>query len=149
MVSDSGGFGNCKRRRCGAADRIREPQVRRQRQRAGASGSLAAETRGRRGGDGIHGAVLEAGMAGSGAALPEAAPGASALQSRAKRRQNDFGKAKRLTRHKQQFVRDRLRLRNHLEALLEQARIKLSSAVSDLLGQRGRRTPRVLAAGET
>ncbi len=50
---------------------------------------------------------------------------------------------------KQQIVRDRLRLRNHLEALLEQARIKLSSALSDLLGQRGRRTPRVLAAGET
>jgi transposase len=76
-----------------------------------------------------------------------------------KGRKNDFGDARRLTRrlvagelilsfvpeaeqrawrtmtrHKQQLVRDRVRLQNQLEALLEETRIKLSSVISDLRG---------------
>ena len=42
-----------------------------------------------------------------------------------------------VTRRKQQLIRDRVRLQNQLEALLEQAHIKLSSVVSDLLGVSG------------
>ncbi len=91
-----------------------------------------------------------------------------------KGRKNDFGDAKRLTRRlvagelilsfvpdaeqrawrtmtrsKQQLVRDRVRLQNQLEALLEEMRIKLSSVVSDLLGVSGRRILEALADGET
>ena len=44
-----------------------------------------------------------------------------------------------ITRGKHQLVRDRVRLQNQLEALLEEARIKLSSVISDLLGVSGRR----------
>jgi transposase len=91
-----------------------------------------------------------------------------------KGRKNDFGDARRLTRrlvagelilsfvpeaeqrtwrtmtrHKQQLVRDRVRLQNQLEALLEETRIKLSSVVSDLLGASGRRILQALAEGET
>ena len=76
-----------------------------------------------------------------------------------KGRKNDFGDTKRLTRRmaagelilsfvpdaeqrmwrtmtrsKLQLVRDRVRLQNQLEALLEEMRIKLSSVISDLLG---------------
>jgi transposase len=54
-----------------------------------------------------------------------------------------------MTRGKQQLVRDRVRLQNQLEALLEETRIKLSSVVSDLLGVSGRRMLQALAAGET
>ncbi len=54
-----------------------------------------------------------------------------------------------LTRSKQQLVRDRVRLQNQLEALLEEARIKLSSVISDLLGASGRRILEALAGGET
>jgi transposase len=91
-----------------------------------------------------------------------------------KGRKNDFGDAKRLTRRlladelalsfvpaaeqrnwrtmtrgKYQLVRDRVRLQNQLEALLEEARIKLSSVISDLLGVSGRRILQALADGET
>jgi transposase len=91
-----------------------------------------------------------------------------------KGRKNDFGDAKRLTRRlvagelilsfvpdaeqrawrtmtrsKQQLVRDRVRLQNQLEALLEETRIKLSSVISDLLGASGRRILEALAKGET
>jgi transposase len=91
-----------------------------------------------------------------------------------KGRKNDFGDAKRLarrlladelilsfvpdgeqrawrtlTRGKHQLVRDRVRLQNQLEALLEEMRIKLSSVVSDLLGVSGRRILAALAGGET
>lgn len=91
-----------------------------------------------------------------------------------KGRKNDFGDAKRLTRRlladelilsfvpeaeqrswrtitrgKQQLVRDRVRLHSQLEALLEEARIKLSSVISDLLGLSGRRILQALADGET
>lgn len=54
-----------------------------------------------------------------------------------------------VTRRKQQLTRDRVRLQNQLEALLEQAHIKLSSVVSDLLGVSGRRMLQALAEGET
>ena len=91
-----------------------------------------------------------------------------------KGRKNDFRDAKRLTRRlladelilsfvpdaeqrvwrtvtrgKHQLVRDRVRLQNQLEALLEEARIKLSSVISDLLGVSGRRILQALADGET
>jgi transposase len=54
-----------------------------------------------------------------------------------------------ITRGKQQLVRDRVRLQNQLEALLEEGRIKLSSVISDLLGQSGRRIVQAMADGET
>ena len=47
-----------------------------------------------------------------------------------------------------QLVRDRVRLQNQLEALLEETRVKLSSIVSELLGLSGRRILRALADGE-
>lgn len=54
-----------------------------------------------------------------------------------------------LTRGKQQLVRDRVRLQNQLEALLEETRIKLSSVITDLLGASGRRILQALADGES
>jgi transposase len=54
-----------------------------------------------------------------------------------------------ITRAKVQLVRDRVRLQNQLEALLEETRIKLSSVVSQLLGLSGRRILRALAEGES
>jgi transposase len=54
-----------------------------------------------------------------------------------------------ITRGKHQLVRDRVRLQNQLEALLEEARIKLSSVISDLLGVSGRRILEALSKGET
>ena len=42
-----------------------------------------------------------------------------------------------------------MRLQNQLEALLEEAHIKLSSLVSDLLGASARRMLKALAEGET
>jgi transposase len=91
-----------------------------------------------------------------------------------KGRKNDFPDAKRLTRRllagelilsfvpdaeqrtwrtvtrgKLQLVRDRVRLQNQMEGLLEEARIKLSSVISDLLGMSGRRILQAMADGET
>jgi transposase len=54
-----------------------------------------------------------------------------------------------ITRGKLQLVHDRVRLQNQLEALLEEARIKLSSVISDLLGMSGRRILQAMADGET
>lgn len=54
-----------------------------------------------------------------------------------------------LMRRKYQLTRDRVRLQNQLEALLEEAYIKLSSLVSDLLGVSARRMLKGLAEGET
>jgi transposase len=54
-----------------------------------------------------------------------------------------------LTRGRQQLIRDRVRLQNQVEALLEEMRIKLSSVISDLLGVSGRRILAALAKGET
>src|SRR6201997_1679063 len=52
-------------------------------------------------------------------------------------------------RRKYQVTRNRVQLQNRLEALLEEAHIKLSSLVSDLLGASARRMLRALADGET
>ena len=54
-----------------------------------------------------------------------------------------------LTRTRHQRTRDKVRLQNQLEALLEEAHIKLSSLVSDLLGASARRMLKALADGET
>src|SRR5215831_8242752 len=54
-----------------------------------------------------------------------------------------------LSRTRYQRTRDKVRLQNQLEALLEEAHIKLSSLVSDLLGVSARRMLHALADGET
>ncbi len=54
-----------------------------------------------------------------------------------------------VTRAKYQLTRNRVQLQNRLEALLEQAHIKLSSLVSDLLGVSARRMLHALADGAT
>jgi transposase len=54
-----------------------------------------------------------------------------------------------LTRTKYQLTRNRVQLQNRLEALLEEAHIKLSSVVSDLLGVSARRMLDALADGAT
>lgn len=54
-----------------------------------------------------------------------------------------------LTRTRVNNMGDRIRLRNRIEVLLEQARIKLSSLLSDLFGVSGLRMLRALADGET
>ena len=53
-----------------------------------------------------------------------------------------------VTRKKYQLRCDRVRLQNQLEALLEEAHIKLSSLVTDLLGVSARRMLKALADGE-
>src|SRR6266480_141483 len=52
-------------------------------------------------------------------------------------------------RRKYQITRNRVQLHNRLESLLEEAHIKLSSLVSDLLGASARRMLKALADGET
>jgi transposase len=52
-------------------------------------------------------------------------------------------------RRKYQITRNRVQLHNRLESLLEEAHIKLSSLVSDLLGTSARRILQALADGET
>ena len=52
-------------------------------------------------------------------------------------------------RRKYQLTRSRVQLQNQLEGLLEEAHIKLSSLVSDLLGASARRMLKALAEGET
>jgi transposase len=54
-----------------------------------------------------------------------------------------------VTRRKYQLTRDKVRFQNQLESLLEQAHIKLSSWVSDLLGVSARRMLQALVDGET
>jgi transposase len=54
-----------------------------------------------------------------------------------------------VTRKKNQLRCNRVRLQNQLESLLEEAHIKLSSFVSDLLGLSARRMLKALAEGET
>ena len=54
-----------------------------------------------------------------------------------------------LTRTRYQRTRDKIRLQNQLESLLEEAHIKLSSLVSDLLGVSALRMLEALAGGET
>ena len=52
-------------------------------------------------------------------------------------------------RRKYQLTRNRVQLENRLEVLLEEAQIKLSSLVSDLLGVSARRMLKALGDGET
>jgi transposase len=52
-------------------------------------------------------------------------------------------------RRKYQLTRNRVQFQNRLESLLEEAHIKLSSLVSDLLGTSARRMLQAVAAGET
>ena len=52
-------------------------------------------------------------------------------------------------RRKYQITRNRVQLHNRLESLLEEAHIKISSVVSDLLGTSARRMLQALADGET
>jgi hypothetical protein len=54
-----------------------------------------------------------------------------------------------MTRLKVQLTRDRVRLQNQMECLLEETRIKLSIVVSNLLGASGLRILHALANGET
>jgi transposase len=54
-----------------------------------------------------------------------------------------------LIRMKVQVTRDRVRLQNQMECLLEEMRIKLSIVVSNLLGASGLRNLHALAQGET
>jgi transposase len=54
-----------------------------------------------------------------------------------------------ITRGRLQLVRARVQLQNQIESLLEEGRIKLSSAISDLLGVSGRHILRAIAAGES
>ena len=54
-----------------------------------------------------------------------------------------------VTRRKYQLTRDHVRLQNQVESLREEAHIKLSSLVSDLLGLSARRMLKALAQGET
>jgi len=54
-----------------------------------------------------------------------------------------------VTRKKYQLRCDRVRLQNQVEALLEEAHIKLSSLVTDLLGLSARPMLKALAEGET
>jgi transposase len=54
-----------------------------------------------------------------------------------------------LTRRRTQLARDRVRIQNQLESLLEETRMKLSSVISDLFGASGLRILYAIAAGET
>jgi transposase len=54
-----------------------------------------------------------------------------------------------VTRRKYQLTGNRVQLRNRLECLLEEAHLKVSSLVSDLLGLSARRMLRAVASGET
>ena len=53
-----------------------------------------------------------------------------------------------ITRRKNQLTEQKVRLQSQLECLLEEAHIKLSSLLSDLLGVSGRRILKALAEGE-
>jgi hypothetical protein len=54
-----------------------------------------------------------------------------------------------VTRRKYQLTRNRVQLQNRLESLLEEAHIKVSTLVSDLLGASARRMLHAVATGET
>jgi transposase len=80
---------------------------------------------------------------------------AQALSNQGRRgRKQDFPDAEQrlwrtVSRKKYQLRCDRVRLQNQLESLLEEAHIKLSSLVSDLLGLSARKMLKALAEGET
>src|SRR5207253_10591871 len=123
------------------------------------------------------GAVLEVGVSEAGRGRADdgdAASGAGAVESWAAGRKRDFPDAERLVkglvaqelplsfvpdaeqrlwrtvmRRKYQVTRSRVQLHNRLESLLEEAHIKLSSVVSDLLGTSARRMLHAVGDGET
>lgn len=53
-----------------------------------------------------------------------------------------------ITRTKHQLTRDRVRLQNQLESFLQDARVKLGTCVSDLVGVSSQRMLRAMAAGQ-
>lgn len=54
-----------------------------------------------------------------------------------------------LTRRRTQLTRDRVRIQNQVESMLEETRIKLSGVVADLFGASGLRILTALSEGET
>src|SRR2546423_1240578 len=54
-----------------------------------------------------------------------------------------------ITRARQALIRDQVHLHNQIEALLEQASLKLSSVMSDLMSVSGQRILNALAEGQT
>jgi transposase len=54
-----------------------------------------------------------------------------------------------LTRRRAQLTRDRVRIQNQVESLLEETRIKISGVVSDLFGSSGMRILKALSEGES
>lgn len=54
-----------------------------------------------------------------------------------------------LMRRRTQLTRDRVRIQNQVESLLEETRIKLSSVVSDLFGSSGQRILAAIAQGQS
>ncbi len=54
-----------------------------------------------------------------------------------------------LTRHRTNFIRERVNLVNRIQKVLEGANIKLASVVSDVMGVTGRAILNAIAAGET
>ena len=54
-----------------------------------------------------------------------------------------------LTRYRTKLVRERARLVNRVQKLLEGANIKLSSVATDIMGKSGRAMLEALVAGET
>ena len=71
---------------------------------------------------------------------------ASAIHASAPREQRIW---RNLTRMKLQLIRDRVRLHNQIECLLEEMRIKLSVVVTDLFGVSGLRILHALSQDET
>src|SRR5664280_2275587 len=124
---------------------------------------MAGPAGGRRSGHGIDRTVLEAGVGNVGAVLEARAPAAggsqpdvryaapvpSQEQPRAAREKERFPRRRKVTRRKHQLTRAKVVYKNQLESLLEQAHLKLSSFVSDLLGLSARRMLKALAEGET
>ena len=54
-----------------------------------------------------------------------------------------------LTRTRKQLTREIVQHTQRIQAVLEEANIKLSSIISDILGVRGRRMLKAIVAGET
>ncbi len=54
-----------------------------------------------------------------------------------------------LTRHRTNFIRERVNLVNRIQKVLEGANIKLASVVSDVMGVTGRAIFNAIAVGET
>ena len=138
--------------------RFVQPPLRNHHVGTGASGGVAAAARSAGSCHGVHGAVLEAGVAGLEDHFRLYL--AQAWSNRAPRgKKTDFKDAQRLvrrhaageltlsfvpdaeqrlmrtlTRRRTQLTHERVRIQNQVESLLEETRIKLSSVVTDLFG---------------